>query len=80
MRRKGSASQEKCQKNLSISLVRQLFGGFGGSYCYSQQLREHVTTAVHLSIGHLAGGEYLTKVCFPHTATVWRLMLQTFSC
>ena len=33
----------------------------------------------HLSIEHLAGGEGLTKVCFPHTATAWRLMLQTLS-
>ena len=33
----------------------------------------------HLGIEHLAGGEGLTKVCFPHTATAWRLMLQTLS-
>ena len=33
----------------------------------------------HLSIEHLAGGEGLAKVCFPHTATEWRLLLQTLS-
>ena len=33
----------------------------------------------HLGVEHLAGGEGLTKVCFPHTATSCRLRLQTLS-